>query len=536
MKLSIGFSWPAGTGVNKVGIALGELLASKGYMVLADKEYASIIKGDNNCFFLYISDDNTPYISKKIDHFIVFDDYSIIKNKEIYDLKKIINLSTCDCTYKNVPAFGAAIKLLNIPYEEGESVIKTLFTGDVLEINLKWLQKWYDYVKKSVVDCSKSVWPARIRMFGNEILAKWAIASWLDWYSAYPMTPASSIIEVITQEPKVTFFQGEDEIAVSMSMLGAHFAGKRAMCGTSGWWFALMTESISFANQTEIGGVYILAQRDGPSTGTPTFTAQGDLNYAMNASFGDTKPIVLIPSTFHDGYTLIGKALNRADIYQHPVIVLVDKQFSESYLSIDPKSLQAESINRGKRVEGKQGFARYELTQDGISPYTIPGIENGEFIASSYEHDEYGASNERPDIKAKLEEKRFRKMETFIKDELNDTFYGYEIINPDAKQFFVTFGFTNYAIQDFMKEKNKTKNIYGCIVIKLLQPFDMRLKAWLEENIKQIKKIIFVEMNYNGQVETLVRNTCLLYGPKRENKIEHKRKYTLYPFFGEEFK
>ena len=109
--------------------------------------------------------------------------------------------------------------------------------------------------------------------------------SGLDFYSAYPMTPASSLIDVITPDHRVTFFQGEDEIAVSMAMLGAKYAGKRAMCGTSGGGFALMTESIAFSNQAEIGGVYVLAQRDGPSTGTPTFTGQGDIAYALNASF-----------------------------------------------------------------------------------------------------------------------------------------------------------------------------------------------------------------------------------------------------------
>lgn len=90
-----------------------------------------------------------------------------------------------------------------------------------------------------------------------------------------------------------------------------------------------MSESISFSHQAEIGGVYILAMRDGPSTGTPTFTGQGDLLYAMNASFGDTYPIVVAPSTFEETYNLIGKALNWSNIYQHPVIFLVDKQLAE---------------------------------------------------------------------------------------------------------------------------------------------------------------------------------------------------------------
>ena len=211
-------------------------------------------------------------------------------------------------------------------------------------------------------------------MYGNELIAKGAIASGLDFYAAYPMTPASSIIDEVVKNPKVSFFQGEDEIAVSMAMLGAKFAGKRAMCGTSGGGFALMSESISFSNQAELGGVYVLAQRDGPSTGTPTFTGQGDVNYALHASFGDTKPIVLYPSTFEEAYSFAGKALNWSDQYQHPVILLSDKQLSESYVSIDPQKLLAEPIKRGKKADStaEDQFKRYEFSPDGISPYSVP--------------------------------------------------------------------------------------------------------------------------------------------------------------------
>lgn len=537
MKLSIGFSWPAWSGVNTAGLLLWELLSSKWYTVHADKEYASIIKGDNNNFFLYISDDTIPYIAKKIDHFIAFDEYAIEKNKEIYTLKKTHNLSKCTCKYKNIPAFWVVLKLLNIPYEEGIQAIEKIFTGEILEMNKAGLKEGYDFIKKSVIDASQSIWSKKIFMFGNEVVGKWAMSSWLEYYAAYPMTPASTLIEIITQDPKVTFFQWEDEIAVSMSMLWAHFAGKRAMCWTSWWWFALMTESISFANQTEIGWVYVLSQRDGPSTGTPTYTGQWDIDFALNASFWDTKPIVVAPSTFEDGYTLIGKALNWADMYQHPVIVLLDKQFSESYISIDAKVLKAESIKKGKLENiGSQWYKRYAIIDDGISPYTILWTENGEFIASSYEHDEYGATNELPIIKQQQEEKRMKKLETFVTEELKDNFYGYEIINPDAKYFFVTFWYNRYVLESVIKEKNKKGNTYWCIIIKLLQPFDKRLKKWLEEHSKQIKKLTFVEMNYSGQLEELVRNTCILHWTKREKKIDHKRKYILYPFFEEDFK
>ncbi len=534
MKISIGFSWAAGTWVNTSGMLLGQLLSSKWYTVLGDKEYASIIKGDNNNFFLYISDEH-PSITQTIHHFFPFDEYSVSKNSKIYNLKKIHPLKDTTIKYKNVYFFWASLKLLGIDCEEWEKLLAAQFVGDVLNDNIATLSKWYAYFKTPIYDLSKNIWPAKSFVFWNEMIGTWAIAAGMDFYSAYPMTPASSLIDVIVDHKEVTFFQWEDEIAVSMAMLGAKFAGKRAMCGTSGGGFALMTESISFSNIAELWWVYILSQRDGPSTGTPTYTGQSDLNYALNSSFGDTYPIVLAPSTFEEWYALIWKALNRSDVYQHPLIFLIDKQLSESYLSVDKSTLLSYPINRWKlQNTWSEWYKRYLLSDDWISPITLPGTENGEFIATSYEHDEYGATNEDPLIKKQQQDKRFKKLETFVQQEFTKDFYGYEIINPEAKEFFVTFGVNRYVIEEYIRTKNKKSVKYGLIVIKCLQPLDMRLKEFLDVHVKQIKKLIFVEMNYSWQFQELITNKCWLHDKKWNNKITNIRKYTLYPIFAED--
>jgi len=180
------------------------------------------------------------------------------------------------------------------------------------------------------------------------------------------------------------------------------------------------------------------------------------------------------------------------------------------------------------------------LTNDGISPVTLPGTENGEFIATSYEHDESGSTNEDPIIKKQQQDKRFKKMETFIQQEFTEDFYGYEIINPEAKEFFVTFGVNRYVLEDFIRTKgarNKAQgknSKYGLIVIKCLQPLDMRFKEFLDTHVKQIKKLIFVEMNTSGQLQELITNKCWLNDKKWNNKIMNIRKYTLYPIFAED--
>lgn len=254
-----------------------------------------------------------------------------------------------------------------------------------------------------------------------------------------------------------------------------------------------MTESIAFSHQAELGGVYILSQRDGPSTGTPTFTGQSDLNFALNASFGDTKPIVFAPSSFEEAYTFAGKALNRSDQYQHPVIMLLDKQLSESYTTIDPKNLKAEPIKRGKlaTAEAEDQFKRYAFTEDGISPYSVPGKENTTFIATSYEHDEYGSTNEEPTMKGKMMEKRAKKLTTFFEQEFDSDFFGFEIINPEAENFYITMGMNRYALEQHIKGNAD----FGLIIIKSFFPFDPRLKLFLDQQEKKIKKLIFVEMN-----------------------------------------
>lgn len=536
MRIAIGFSGAAGTGVNTSGLLLWNLLASKGYTILADKEYASIIKGDNNDFFLYVSDQPGEYfLNKTIDFFFAFDDYAISKNQKFYTLKNSINVKEQVCKHKNVFCFGAALKAMNISLEEWEKLIREQFSGEKWEENITdliWGYAYMQWIWAHDGDRSKTIGNPKTLMFGNECIAKWAIEAGMDFYAAYPMTPASSLIDVVTTDNRVTFFQGEDEIAVSMAMLGAKMAGKRSMCGTSGGWFALMTESISFSNQAEIWGVYVLAQRDGPSTGTPTYTGQADLAYALNASFWDTFPIVLAPSTYEEWYTQIGKALNWSDVYQHPVILLTDKQFSEGYMAIDQKDLKAAEIKRGKLVNGTEGYKRYEFNKDGISPWTTPGMENWEFIATSYEHDEFGATNEDPEIKKAMQDKRDQKLKAFVQQEFTEDFYGYEIINPEAEKFFVTYGRNRFVLEDYIRNHPDQK--IGLIVIKVFQPFDLRLKTFLEQKNSQIQSLIFVEMNASGQLQRLVTEQCALNQPIWEGKLTHHRKYTLYPIFGEE--
>ena len=535
MHLNIAFSGPAGSGINTAWELLAQLLAENWYSVWVDKEYASVIKWSNNTMFVNVSDNGKPYFSKKVQIFIALDKLAIEKNSEIFDLDEIIDLSTVNTARKNTFAFWVTVKQLNIHHKDAERVLEERwFLAKDREWNLKSLDEWIEFWSQNwwiKFDLSKTNWTPLSIEFGNHLIADWAAKAGLEFYSAYPMTPASSIINWILEHPEITFFQWEDEIAVSMAMLGASYAWKRAMCGTSGWGFALMVESLAFANQAEIWWVYVLSQRDGPSTGTPTFVAQWDLDIALNAWFWEAKPIVLAPSTYEEAYEMISWALNWSEMYQHPVIFLVDKTLSECLMSLDLSKLKVPVINHWEiaKESNSDDYLRYKDTESWISPRAIPGTKNTLFIASSYEHTESWATNENPKIKVQQMEKRARKMETFKKEELKD-WLAYEVINTNAKKFFVTWWINRYAIEKAIEGKDD----WWLIVIKVFQPFDESLRKFFKENENQIENLIFVELNHNGSCERYIRSECGLTTDEWNEKIDHLRKYSLYPIMIEE--
>ena len=230
----------------------------------------------------------------------------------------------------------------------------------------------------------------------------------------------------------------------------------------------------------------------------------------------------MVPSTLEEAYFMAGQSLNLAQKYQTTVIFLTDKQFSEGKVTIG--ELQAASVDRGKILENPGAdYARYQLTEDGVSPYVRVGVENGDFIATSYEHDEYGETSESSEMKIKMTEKRAKKVwYLFEKEKIS----GFEVINPRAKKKIITLSFTRYTAEYFVKNNPE----WGLIIIKFLSPVDERLR-W---EIEKCDEVVFVENNFSGQLETLLAEKLWLkYLPN--TKITHKRKYNLLPFYYEDF-
>ena len=550
-RIGIRIAGPAGLGMNSVMDIVANAFSALGYNIMTDSEYQSIIKGGLNFYDVNICSD-LPYIMRKIDILIGLDGKNVIPNLADISERGMIIVSQKTLTalqkmepniqdkytiiapeindkYENTYLVGVLCGILWIDTKIFEPIIRKIFLkkwAETVEKNVKILKDFADFGRNFqsdlLPDLPENSGPKKIS-YGNRAIAYGAIASGLEFYSAYPMTPASSILTEIIDSKKVPYLQAEDEIAVINAALWASFTGARSMVGTSGGGFALMTEALSFAAQAEIPIVAVLSQRAGPSTGTPTFHEQGEILYATRPTFGDIENIVVVPSTLEEWYFMAGQALNLSQKYQTTVIMLTDKQFSEGKVTIG--ELRAAEIDRGKLLENPSAdYARYQLTDDGVSPYVSVGTKNGDFIATSYEHDEYGETSENPEMKMQMTEKRAKKIQYLFE---NEWIEGFELINPTAKKKIITLSFTRYTAEYFVKNNPE----WGLIVVKFLSPIDQKLRS----EIEKCDEVVFVENNFSGQLETLLTEKLWLqYLP--HTKISHKRKYNLLPFYYEDFR
>ncbi|MBP9779621.1 2-oxoacid:acceptor oxidoreductase family protein [Candidatus Gracilibacteria bacterium] len=547
---SIRIAGPAGLGMHSIMNIVADTFASLGYEVLTDSEYQSIIKGGVNFYDVNIST-MKPYMSRHIDVLISLNDKNILPNlldlsdggviiaskkwidlaeKTITDIRTRYTVYDPEITdkYENTYLLGILAGITGIGSTPFEPAIGKSFKRKGEEVVTKNLQILAEYsFTYSNTRSEKLFLPIEGKVgsgliYGNKALSYGAIESGLDFFSAYPMTPASTVLTEIVNSKRVVYLQAEDEIAVMNVALGASFTGARSMVATSGGGFALMTEGLSFAAQAEFPIVAILSQRAGPSTGTPTYHEQSEILYALRPTFGGCDHVVLCPSTMEEGYYMAGQALNIAQKYQTTVIILTDKQFSEGKVTVT--ELKPAPIDQGKLTENpSEGFKRYELTDDGVSPYVRVGTEHGDFIATSYEHDEYGATTEEMDMKVAMTEKRAKKLENFYEKE---GIMGYRVVNPTAKKMIVTLSFTAYTADAWLFENPD----WGMIVITCLLPLDTRVRTIFES----LEKAVFFESNYTGQLEEyMTKELGLKYIPTLT--IDHRRRYDLLPFYMEDF-
>ena len=392
------------------------------------------------------------------------------------------------------------------------------------ESNIKALKAGYDYARQNFGNNFKyrlkSVGKGgRLFMSGNEAISAGSIKSGLKFFAAYPMTPASSILHTMASFEKdynIVVKHTEDEIAAMNMVVGANFAGVRAMTATSGGGFALMVEAFGLAAQTETPLVVVNAMRPGPATGMATHSGQGDLRFVLHAAPDDFPRIVVAPGTVDECYYLTFHAFNLAEKYQLPVVILTDKYLGESFRTVEPFRTDLK-VERGQLATKEQleslanngGYLRYKVTDSGVSLRTIPGQAGGEHVASSYEHDEEGFEREEEENKNKMAAKRSRKLEEATKEIPPPMFIGPD----DADLTIVGWGSTKGPVLEAMRILQRDGIKTNFLQIIFVSPFPTK---HVEAVLKRAKLVVDVEGNQTAQMASVIREKT---GIEIENKI-----------------
>jgi 2-oxoglutarate ferredoxin oxidoreductase subunit alpha len=533
----------AGAGVMVTGRMMSKCFTRGGYYVIGYPEYPSIIRGGHNTVQIRVSDKpiNSPlqtcdlvialnkdaifYHMKSMakggviiyDQLIDTSKFEIRKDVKMYPLplSKLTQDAGGTEQMKNTAALGAALAAVDYPFELLEGIMQDEFKRkgeEVIKMNVGAAKAGYDYVKNNGIR-SKAIKPVsnerRALITGNEAMALGAIKGGLKFYAAYPMTPATSILHYLIEKERVfnlVVKQTEDEIAAINYAIGASYAGARSMVGTSGGGFALMVEALGMAAISETPLVVAIVQRIGPSTGMPTWTEQGDLRFAIHASQGDFLRVILAPGDVRECFFLTAKALNLAEKYQIPVLVLSDKHLGETVFSTERFDQSKVKIERGKiatnlpPLPAMARWKRYELTKDGISPRALPGTPNGMHVASSYEHDETGFSTENYTMRTKQVQKRNKKYTAIMREMSAPTVYG----PKKAPLTLVCWGSTKLPTIDALKLLEERGITANALHFSHVFPLDEKV---VKKAIQAAggKMLIMVENNSTAQFASVLK-------------------------------
>jgi 2-oxoglutarate ferredoxin oxidoreductase subunit alpha len=453
---------------------------------------------------------------------------------------------------QNTVALGAVIWLLQLDIEPVLEMVRQQWAGKdktVQENNVGVVRAGYEYAKANfqALDVRlKGDGKDRYFLQGNQAFGAGLIAGGCKFYSAYPMTPASSILHYLVEHGGkfgVLAKQAEDEIAVINMAIGAAHMGVRAACATSGGGFSLMVEAMGLAGMIEEPLVVINVQRGGPSTGLPTKTEQGDLFLALGAGQGDFPRCIIAPLTIEDCCLQAQRALNLAERFQNPITILSDLYLSEHFETVDAVDLDSIKIDRGKLLapdggNGKAdggGYLRYRFTEDGVSPRAIPGMPGRMFVAASDEHDEAGHVISDvlcglPDsikIRRQMMDKRMRKLEG-LRREMG---MPVEVGPKDSELTLVGWGSTHRLLIEVAERL--TAGGIKTDVLSFRDLYPMRGEE-VAAVLRSRKRLLLVENNYTAQFGRLLRaetgvhitDTCLKFDgePFDPHEIETRAK------------
>jgi 2-oxoglutarate ferredoxin oxidoreductase subunit alpha len=531
--VSIVLCGSAGQGIQTVEQIITQVLKRSGFHVFGTKEYMSRVRGGSNSTEIRISSKSHPSLLNRIDILIPFDggalkhvekrispstlilgEKSEIAEENEGNISQIVDVPFSKMSseiggaiYANSVAAGLIAGLFGITLEELNGFLNRFFakSGDAI------VQKNRDAAAKGHEIAASLVGSGRISIDiesdpslsdnilinGAEAVGIGAIAGGCNFISSYPMSPSTGVLVFLSQHAEefgIVAEQAEDEISAINMVLGAWYAGARAMVTTSGGGFALMEEGVSLAGMTETPAVIHLAQRPGPATGLPTRTEQGDLNLVLYSGHGVFPRIILAPGTLEDAVYLTRDAFALADKYQVPVFILTDQYFIDSYYNIASLAVGSDAV-ASFITKTDEAYKRYEITETGISPRGIPGFGSGLVAADSDEHDEEGHITEDLDIRVAMVDKRLRKLKEMKKGAFPPELSG----NDDYTTLIVGWGSTCHIIKEALS-RLKRKDI-SFLHFKQVYPLHTETADYL----KRAERVVMVEGNANAQFASLIR-------------------------------
>lgn len=569
MDYTIKVGGEAGQGIQTIGETLARLFARAGFNVFTHQDYESRVRGGHNFYQLRLSDNNVTASRNSIDIIVALDKESIIRHekelaenglivydsnslKEKYSARHFLDVPFDSLAVEhggskimaNTVAVGAVLGILGMKLDILEEIIRDTFKkkGDeIIASNSRAAKAGHDYAGNNCPECSCHV-PAdtdniqpKMLIAGNEALALGAISAGVKFYSAYPMTPSTGIMNYMADKEKeygIIVEQAEDEISAVNMALGASFAGVRAMTGTSGGGFALMTEGLSLAGMTETPVVIVLAQRPGPATGFPTRTEQGDLQFALYAGHGEFLRIIFAPGTPEQAFYAANKAFEISEKYQVPVIIMTDQYLADSqwtFAGFDvSKLIYTDYRLRGEELKNADGYRRHAYTETGVTPLAIPGGSVHLVVTDSDEHDEEGHMVEDAETRIKMTEKRVLKKRALIgKDIAPPIYYGKEGAEIILAGWGSTYGVIKEAV-DVLSSKTSI----GMLHFSEIYPLPLTDQLDYIDILEKAKKSICIENNVAGQFARLLRTETGFHFQSRINKY-NGRPFTVDDLLGE---
>ena len=425
---------------------------------------------------------------------------------------------------RNMVYVGAVAQLLEIDLGVVESGLKKQFSKKpkVFELNFGAVQAGFDYAKSTftkqdpfyIERMNKTA--GKIIIDGNAACGMGAVFAGVTVVAWYPITPSTSLVEAatdllkkfrVTPEGKATFavVQAEDELAAIGMVMGAGWAGARAMTSTSGPGISLMGEFAGLGYYAEIPGVIFDVQRSGPSTGMPTRTQQSDLLSTAFLSHGDTKHVVLLPGSVKECFELSGAAFDLAERLQTPVFVLSDLDLGMNSWMSEPFAYPDKPLDRGKVLTAEEltkagSFARYrDVDGDAIGWRTLPGTPHPKaaYFTRGSGHNDAAGYTERPDEYQKVMDRLARKFENARK------LVPAPVVtkNGTSKIGFLAYGSTDFALReslDQIEKKHKLSVDY------------MRIRAYpfaheIHDFVASHDRVYVVEQDRDGQLASLLK-------------------------------